>query len=159
MTPQIAFRRFLTGVVLGCAIGIIYGFLRPARRKKATWSDFIFAIFVLWVYVHYGFGVCRGDLRIGYLVAPIAGAFAWDRTVGRWLLPIFGELWQFFALICWPVRKIFAKGKDFVKFLLARCKKWVTIKWRKHRNRTVQEGENNGHNEKSGQPYSHSKSP
>ncbi len=159
MTPQIVFRRFLTGLVLGCALGVIYGFLRPARKKKTLWADLVFGGFALWIYAHYGFGVCRGDLRMGYLVAPILGAFAWDRSVGRWLLPIFGELWQFLALLCRPIRKFFAKGKDFVKFLLARWKKWVTIKWRKHRNRTVQEGENNGHNEKSVQPYSRSISP
>ena len=116
MAPDVAFTRFVTGLVLGCALGVIYGFLRPARRKKAFWADLIFGIFAIWVYLHYGFGVCRGDLRMGYFVAPIVGAIAWDRTVGRWLEPIFGELWQFLAEIGGLFRKISAKGKVFVVY-------------------------------------------
>lgn len=148
--PQIAFRRFLTGLVLGCALGLIYGFLRPARQKKAFWADLLFGGLAVWVYAHYGFAVCRGDLRMGYFVAPIASAFLWDRSVGRWLAPIFRKLWQFFAIIGRPLEKIFIKGRDFVKFLFARWKKWGTMEWKKRRNsRTSQEGANYERKEKS----------
>ena len=130
-TPEVAFRRFVIGLVFGCALGIVYGFLRPVRRGKAIGSDLVFAVVTGWVYLYYGFAVCRGDLRMGYLAAPILGAILWDRTVGRWLRPIFDGFWKIIAKILRPVREFKKKSRVFVKFLFATGKKWVTIKCKK----------------------------
>jgi hypothetical protein len=132
-TPEVAFWRFLTGLVLGCVLGIIYGLLRPVRRGKAIFPDLVFAFFTGWIYLYYGFALCRGDLRMGYLAAPILGAIAWDRSVGQWLRPIFDGFWRIIVKIFRPVGKILKKSRIFVKFLFASGRKWVTMKKRYRR--------------------------
>jgi hypothetical protein len=133
-TPEIAFQRFLTGLALGCLLGVVYGFLRPVRRGKAILPDLVFAFFTGWGYLYYGFAVCRGDLRMAYFAAPILGAIVWDRSIGRWLRPIYDGFWKCIGKILGPFRKIMKKTWIFVKFLFASGKKWVTIKCtnRKH---------------------------
>ena len=126
-TPGVAFRRFVVGLLLGCLLGIFYGFLRPTRRGRAIVSDLVFVTFAGWVYLYYGFAVCRGDLRIVYSAAPIIGAITWDRTVGRWLRPIFAYFWQVVAEITRPYRKIPKKLWKFIKFLFHFLKNYVYL--------------------------------
>lgn len=130
-TPAVAFWRFAVGLVFGCVLGICYGFLRPTRRGRGILSDLVFVTFAGWVYLYYGFAVCRGDLRLGYSAAPVIGAIAWDRTVGWWLRPIFACFWRMVAKISRPFRKIPEKLWIFAKFLFASGKKWVTMNMRK----------------------------
>ena len=89
-TPAIAWNRFLTGLILGCVLGIIYGFFRPVRRGKAIVPDLIFAVFAIWIYLYHSFAICRGDLRMGYFASLILGAIGWEFTFGRWLQPVYG---------------------------------------------------------------------
>ena len=95
-TPSVAFGRFVIGILLSCVIGLFYGFLRPVQKGRAILADAVFAVFAGWVLVHYGFGVCRGDLRLGYLFAAGAGAVGWDLTLGKWLRPVFWGFWFYF---------------------------------------------------------------
>ena len=48
---------------------------------------------------NYGFAVCGGDLRMGYILPPLISAFCWDRTVNRWLQPVFAGFWHFLHLL------------------------------------------------------------
>ena len=145
ISPDIAFRRFLTGLVLGCVLGIFYGFLRPVRRGKAVLSDLIFVLLAGWIYLYYGFAVCRGDLRMGYLAAPILGALAFDQGFGRWLRPVFDGFWRFFNAIFRPFQLLFKKIEKIIKFLFASWKKWGTIKRIEHQKKPPpSEGVKNG---------------
>ena len=134
-TPNTAALRFLTGLVLGCVLGLVYGFLRPVRRGRAVLPDLLFAVIAVWVYLYYGFAVCRGDLRMGYFAAPIVGAIGWDSVFGRWLLPVYGGFWKIIDKVCRPMLRICKKFWFFLKFLFARGKKWGTIRCRKQKHR------------------------
>ena len=133
--PAIAFRRFLIGLFLGCTLGIVYGFLRPIRRGKAILADIIFMVFAGWVYLYYGFSVCKGDLRLGYTLPPILSAMAWNSLFTLWLQPIFDGFWLFVAKIFAPFQIFFKKSMFFIKFLFASGKKWVKIKSEEHTQR------------------------
>ena len=122
-TPEIAFGRFVTGLLLGCGLGIYYGFLRPLRRKQNFFPDLLFVLGAGWVYLYYGFAVCRSDLRMGYTIAPILGAIVWDAGPGRWLRPVFGGFWHFCARMTWPFHNFLKKISHFLKFPLATGKK------------------------------------
>ena len=152
--PEVAWNRFLTGLVFGCVLGIVYGFLRPLRRGKAVLPDLLFALATGWVYLYYGFAVCRGDLRIGYWAAPLVGAIAWDRSVGQWLSPLFCGFWRSFARVLLPVQVFFKKIWNFIKFLFATWKKWGILKWNNHKNpNSLSEGDPYDTEEETLQPY------
>ena len=136
MTPEVAFGRFLMGVLCGGVIGLIYCFLRPLQRGRAVFADLLFVLGAGWALLYYGFAICRGDLRFGYLAAVAVGIFLFNRLCGWWLRPIFRIFWYSVGLFLLPVRKIFKKTRDFIKFLFASAKKWVTIK----RKRNAQKG-------------------
>ena len=131
MTPAAQFGQFVTGLALGCGVGIFYGFLRPIQRKMPHLTDLFFSLVVIWVYLFYGFGVCKGDLRLVYLAAGVAGAVLWDSLPGRWLQPVFDGFWRRIGSFLRPFAKMFRKILCFSKKILATAKKWGTIKWRK----------------------------
>ena len=122
-TPEIAFKRFTAGLMFGCLLGVYYGFLRPLRRKRTFFPDLLFVAAAGWIYLYYGFNLCRGDLRMGYVAAPILGAVAWDLTVGRWLMPIYAGLWGILGGMLRPFQFFFKKICIFIKFLFATGKK------------------------------------
>lgn len=154
-TPEIAFARFVTGLLLGCVLGIYYGFLRPIRRRRTFFPDLLFVMAAGWIYLHYGFAVCRGDLRMGYLAAPILGALAWDLTVGRYLMPIYAGFWRFLGGLLRPFQLFLKKICIFIKFLFATGKKWGTIKWKSRQQKKPHpEGVPHDRKEKPIPPYS-----
>lgn len=128
MRPGVAFGRFLMGILCGGVVGLFYGFLRPLQKGRAILADLIFVLGAGWALLYYGFAICRGDLRLGYLAAVGVGAFLWNRIFGWWLRPIFRIFWHFMGLFTLPFRKIFKKFCDFIKFLFATGKKSVTIR-------------------------------
>ena len=109
MSPAIAFRRFGIGILLGVALGLLYGFLRPLRRKRNGFWDLVFVLCAGWVYLYYGFAVCRADLRMGYFFAPIAGGLGWEWSFGRYLRPFFAGFWEKTRSLARPFWKIFKK--------------------------------------------------
>ena len=126
--PRITLQRMLAGLVLGMILGLVYGALRPLRRRNSTLGDLLFLPAMVWGWLEMGFGICGGDLRLGYLVPLFFGAVLWEQTVGRLLRPIFAGFWWAFAgilgLCTFPVKKFF----HFAKILFASGEKWVTIK-------------------------------
>jgi hypothetical protein len=131
-SPLPAAIRFGWALLLGAALGLYYGFLRPLRRKHVHLADLLFfpGLFVAWMYL--SFGVCRGDLRLAYTMGLFAGAILWECTLGKLLRPFFSWVWRFakalVGLILWPFEKIFLKIAQFAKFLFAIRKKRSTIK-------------------------------
>ena len=75
------------GLLLGCALGLYYEFLRPCRPRWLGDLLFIVALFRVWLYL--GFGLCGGDLRMGYSLSLPVGIFLWDGLFGTVLHPLF----------------------------------------------------------------------
>ena len=65
--------------------------LRPVRPRNL--GDLLFLPGAFWVWLYFGFGVCRGDLRLGYYSALAVGAFGWELTLGKALHPLFARFW------------------------------------------------------------------
>ena len=87
--PETAASRFLLCCLLGAVLGTVYGFLRPIRRKSTALGDCLFLAAAGWLWLEMGFRVCRGDLRMGYLIGFGAGCILWEITAGRLLQPVF----------------------------------------------------------------------
>lgn len=116
---------FAMALVLGAALGLFYGFLRPLRQKHPHIADLLFLPAMVYAWLYLSFAVCRGDVRLVYTAGLFAGAVLWEISLGRLLRPVFRGFWR---VIAWPFKKIFAKIGDFVKILFAIGKKKSTIK-------------------------------
>lgn len=128
MTPETAFFRLAASLLLGAALGLLYGFLRPLGRRHRHLADALVVLGAWWAYIYLGFGVCAGDLRLGYVWGLLAGAVVWEATAGRWLQPVFSGIWQILGVM-WGL--FWAPGKKFLQFtkiLFASGEKWVTIR-------------------------------
>ena len=93
MTPETAGFRLLCSCLLGGALGLYYGFLRPLRRRHQGLADGLFLLGAVWVWLYQSFGICGGDLRLGYFLGLLAGGLLWERTAGRVLRPVFSGFW------------------------------------------------------------------
>ena len=73
MTPALVWRQlwgcFLTGVLLGPAVDLF----RPAHRRFPVMAQLLIALEVSAAWVFVSFGLCRGDLRLGWDLALAAG--------------------------------------------------------------------------------------
>ena len=119
MTPALAARRFLIALLLGCALGLYYGFLRPLRRKRHWPADLLFVAGALWVWIYLMFAVCAGDLRFGYTAGLFGGALLWEQVIGPLLQPVFLGFWQtagrVISCVFLPARKICKKNLQIFK--------------------------------------------
>jgi hypothetical protein len=133
ISPAIGASRFAAACLLGIGLGLWYGFLRPLRPRHTCLSDGLFLLGFYWVWLYHGFGICRGDLRLGDSLGLILGTILWDSTAGRLLRPLFSGFWKllsrFRRLALYPWKKIFKKAK----ILFALAEKWVTIRWNNRR--------------------------
>ena len=57
MTPQTAARQLLGAFLLGLALGLVYGFLRPLSRRRRILGDGIFLLALGWAVVYLAFGI------------------------------------------------------------------------------------------------------
>ena len=130
-TPAQAFYRFCVALVLGCGLGLYYGFLRPLRPRLTTLSDLLFLPAAGWIWIYLSFGVCAGDIRMGYTLGLFCGGFLWELTVGRLLRPLFYAFWRavgnILAFFFRPIKIFTKKAAKYLFFLLATVKKRVTI--------------------------------
>ena len=101
--------RFAAVCLLGLGLGAVYGFLRPPRQRHAHLADGIFLVFFTWAWLWAGFGICQGDLRLGYTMGLFLGIFAWELTAGRLLRPAIDLLWRGIWKILGFPGKVFAK--------------------------------------------------
>ena len=72
--PSIAAVRFLTACGYGVVLGLLYGILRPLRPKHTTFADGVFVTAAAWAWLKLSFGICQGDIRIGYTAGLFVGA-------------------------------------------------------------------------------------
>lgn len=89
MTPEVAAYRLACSVVLGGALGLYYGFLRPLRPRHTWLADILFLAGAVWVWLYLGFAVCRGDLRTGYGFGLLTGLILWEGARGDFSDPYF----------------------------------------------------------------------
>lgn len=129
--PAVAALRFALACGLGLGLGVVYSFLRPLRPRLTHLADGIFVLCLLSAWVYLGFGICGGDLRLGYTAGLFVGIFIWEWTAGRLLKPIFFRFWRLlgkvFRGITAPVRAIFRFFSKFAKIVFAYRKKSGTI--------------------------------
>ena len=124
--PVLAAVRFGWGLLLGMGLGLVYGFLRPLRRRHRAVPDLIFVAAAMYAWLVLSFGVCAGDIRLGTTAALPVGLVLWEWTVGRLLRPIFFLFWR---VILFPFQKIIQIFLKISKKVFAYMKKWVTITW------------------------------
>ena len=129
--PAVAAQRFALALLLGCGLGLYYGFLRPLRPKYTVLSDLLFAPALVWAWVWVCFPICDGDIRLAYVAGLPTGILLWEATAGKALRPVFSYIWKGFALL-WristaPVKIFFVFLGKICKKLYATGKKWVTI--------------------------------
>ena len=97
MTPAVGAYRLLCAVLLGCALGLVYGFLRPPGQRHPILRDLLFSLAAIWIWLYHSFAICRTDIRTVYLFGMIGGFFLWENTFGRWLRPVFSGIGKFLA--------------------------------------------------------------
>ena len=119
--PALSARYFLTACLLGCIGGVYYGFLRPLRPKHTVLSDLLFLPVLIYLWLQLSFGVCKGDLRLGYTAGLAVGAVVFDRTAGIWIRPVFWGYWRgldsIWGWLTQPVKNFFKKPIDFAAFM------------------------------------------
>jgi hypothetical protein len=146
--PEQAAFRFGCACLLGAALGVLYGFLRPLRIRRTFFADFLFVTGLVYAWLYLSFAVCRGDLRLGYTAGLFLGCFLWELTLGKLLRPVFFGFWRIvgkvLGAITLPVRKIFKKIHEIIKFLFASLEKWGTIKWNNRRSMRRKSGGSHG---------------
>ena len=124
MTPQIAAARLGWSLLLGALVGVTGDFLKPLGRRTDPLLMLVFG----WAWLYLNFAVCRGDIRMGCMLALLAGWGLWELGPGRLVQPVFDRFWKTLAAIfrffLAPLKKI----SDFAKILFASGQKWVTIK-------------------------------
>lgn len=130
--PAVAASRFGIALAMGAGLGLFYGFLRPLRPRLTHLADLIFVLASFYAWLHLGFGICGGDLRLAYTLGLPAGAVLWEMTAGKWLRPVFRGFWRWigniFLLFVRPLQKFLIFFAKKCKKLFAFRKKWVTIK-------------------------------
>lgn len=154
--PAEAAAQLLAALAWGLALGVAYSFLRPLRQRAPHLADGLFVPCMVagWVYV--SFGICRGDIRMGYTAAMLAGIAVWEATAGWLLRGCFRWLWQgIFAVLGFPRKilgKLFGKIRKISKNLFASAKKWSTIKCNDRRKRRSTGGSRYGKDHRYAQP-------
>lgn len=116
--PAEAGRCLLTSILLGFLPGLLHSFLQPVRVRHRHIADLISvtALFYCWIYV--GFGVCGGDLRLGYLLGMLGGWALCICTAGKWLQCLFYGFFHFLSRLFAALRRIIVKIFVFLKKIL-----------------------------------------
>lgn len=149
MTPAQAAVRFGWGLVLGGGLGLLYGFLRPLRRRHQLLPDTLFIAAAFYAWLILSFPICQGDIRLGITAALPIGGILWEMTAGRVLRPVFCLFWKvvfrIFSILSLPFKKIIGFFLNFLKKVFAYIKKWVTIGWNIRRHRRESGGDKHDH--------------
>ena len=94
-------------LLLGCGLGLCYGFLRFFRPRWLGALLFIIALLHTWVYLC--FGLCGADPRMAYTVFLVGGILLWEITFGTLLRPFFSSFWNCFYGILSRIRRALKK--------------------------------------------------
>ena len=89
ISPGLSALRFAAALGIGALLGVYYGFLRPLRPRHTLLSDLLFLPAAFWGWLYLSFGICKGDIRLGYSLGLALGGVLLDVTLGRLLRPVF----------------------------------------------------------------------
>lgn len=89
MIPGTIGGRVVQCILLGGAIGLGADVVYPLQKKAAMLAQMLWSTWILWVWLVICFGVCRGDIRLGYWAAAALGAALWRGTASRLIRPVF----------------------------------------------------------------------
>ena len=114
MTPAVFLPRllgcFLTGALLGPGMDL----LRPIHRRLPRLTELLLCGLLLAAWLFASFGLCRGDLQLGYYLAMGLGFALWEWLFGRAVSAFFSRLWHFAGIPLWEIRKFFQKNANFL---------------------------------------------
>ena len=94
---MMSFFHLWQALLVGCCLGLFYGFLRPFRPRWLGDLLFIIALFQGWIYLI--FGLCQADPRLADTVFLLGGILLWEMSFGRLLFPQFSSFWYCFYSI------------------------------------------------------------
>lgn len=127
--PAVAAACFGAALLMGGALGVLYGFLRPLRPLLTHLADALFVVACFWTWIYLAFAVCGGDIRFAYTAGLAAGGVAWEMTAGKLLRPLFFGFWQWigkiFRFFTCPVKKNNEKIRKNCKKTIGKRKKMV----------------------------------
>ena len=114
MTPAVFLPRllgcFLTGALLGPGMDL----LRPIHRRLPRLTELLLCVLLLAAWLFTSFGLCRGDLQLGYYLATLGGFFLWEWGFGGATAAFFARLWHFAGIPLREIRKFFQKNANFL---------------------------------------------
>ncbi len=114
ITPAQAAWQLLRSALVGIPLGVWYGFWQPVRRRWV--ADLFFCPALVWAWLQVGFGICGGDLRLGYFAALALGAWLGLKLSGKLLSPLWLGFWSSLrALAGWIFRFFREVAKIFLK--------------------------------------------
>lgn len=119
ITPGLSWLRFLSAGVLGMLLGPAADFLGPVRKRFPLLVDLLLSGCLVFGWLELTFGICGGDLRMGYLVGAVLGFCVWRKWFRPLLHPLIAGFWGIVAkvlgLVTLPMRGILKKIKIFSK--------------------------------------------
>ncbi len=109
--------------LLGAALGLLWGFLRPLGKRGDPLFVLMTGAGLCWL----NFGVCGGDLRLGCAAAMLPGFWAADKSLGAVLQPVFYGFWSLLKAMAGVFLSVPKKIFKIAKNVFASAGKWVTI--------------------------------
>ena len=128
MTPQTMGLWALECFALGAAAAAAGDFLYPVQGRFRVLTDGVMSLWLVWIWLQISFGVCGGNIRLGFWLCAGLGAAAWTGTVSPRLRRLNGRL---FALAEGRIRKIMGKMKIVWKKIKKYAKKHFPFRGKK----------------------------
>ena len=122
--PAQAGQNILWGLALGAIFGCWYDFWRTPGRAHPHLADLARLIVLIWLWLELSFGICGGDLRLGYTASLGVGWGIWELTLGKLVSRVFDGFW---AGIIFLFRLVTRPLQIFVKIFFKKSKKTICI--------------------------------
>lgn len=123
--------RFLQCVCAGFLLGFGIDAFFPLKRGLSLLFQLLVSVQIVLIWCVCCFGICRGDIRAGYLGGCALGLVCWKKTLSPSVRGIFGKIWSIiFRFTGWSAHvfyQFFKKVLKIEKFFFATGKKSVTI--------------------------------
>ena len=109
MTPGVFLPRLLGCFLCGVLLGPVTDLLRPLHPRLPRLTETVLSAALLAAWLFTSFGLCRGDLQLGYYLAMLGGFGLWEWLFGRAASAFWARLWHFAGIPLGEIRKFFQK--------------------------------------------------